>query len=213
MARDRDPQCKQCRSAGMKLYLKGERCYNEDKCAYKRRSYPPGHLGRFSRRERNASEYAVQLREKQRARKIYGVSEKQFRRYYVLASGMRGITGEILFQLLERRLDNVVYRMGFGASRRSARQLVRHRHITVNGRIVDVPSYLVRAEDKIEVKESSKKNPEIRNAANNASVRSRIPAWIETNPLELRGTVLELPEGGKLEIPVEDHLIVEFYSR
>ena len=213
MSRDRDPQCKQCRSAGMKLYLKGERCYNEDKCAYKRRSYPPGHLGRFSRRERNTSEYGVQLREKQRARKIYGVSEKQFRKYYVIASKKRGITGEILFQLLETRLDNVVYRMGFGASRRAARQLVRHRHITVNGHIVDVPSYLVRAEDKIEVKESSKKNPEIRNAANSASVRSRIPAWLETNPLELRGTVLDLPEGSKLEIPVEDHLIVEFYSR
>lgn len=213
MARDREAQCKQCRSAGMKLYLKGERCYNDDKCGQKRRSYPPGHLGKFSRRDRNASEYAVQLREKQRARRMYGVSEKQFHKYYELASAKRGITGEILFQLLEIRLDNVIYRLGFGKSRRHARQVVRHRHVLVNGKLVDIPSYLVKANDKIEIKESSKKIPEIREAANSASVRGRIPSWIETNPLELKGTILELPEGDKLEIPVEDHLIVEFYSR
>ena len=213
MARETGPQCKQCRSAGMKLYLKGERCYNDDKCSVKKRSYPPGHLGRFSRRERNASEYAVQLREKQRARRMYGVSEKQFNKYYEQATKKKGITGMILFQLLERRLDNIVYRMGFGSSRRMGRQMVRHRHITVNGRIVDVPSYRVQANDVIEVKEKSKKIAEIRDSANSASVRARIPAWIETNPLELKGTVLEIPEGDKLEIPVEDHLIVEFYSR
>jgi len=213
MARDKGPQCKQCRSAGMKLYLKGERCNNDDKCSVKKRSYPPGHLGRFSRRERNASEYALQLREKQRGRRIYGVSEHQFHKYYVIAAKKRGITGEILFQMLERRLDNVVYRMGFGASRRMARQLVKHRHITVNGKIVDVPSYQVEANDVIEVKEKSKKVAALRDSANSASVRARIPAWIETNPLELKGTVLELPAGDKLEIPVEDHLIVEFYSR
>lgn len=213
MSRDTGPQCKQCRSLGMKLYLKGDRCNNDDKCGQKRRSYPPGHLGRFSRRDRAASEYSVQLKEKQRARRIYGISETQFQRYYELAARKRGITGEILFQLLERRLDNVVYRMGFGASRRSSRQLVRHRHIKVNGRIVDVASYLVKANDLIEVKESSKKNPAIRESAHNSSTRGRIPAWIETNPLELKGTVLDLPAGDKLVIPVQDHLIVEFYSR
>jgi small subunit ribosomal protein S4 len=197
----------------MKLFLKGDRCYIDDKCAYKRRSYPPGHLGRASRRDRNASEFSVQLREKQRARRIYGLSEVQFRGYYEAAAGKRGITGEILFQTLERRLDNVVYRLGFGASRRTARQLVRHRHIKVNGRIVDIPSFLVSAEDKIEIKESSKKLLPVREAADTASRRGRIPGWLETNPLELKGTVLELPAGNKLEIPVAAHLIVEFYSR
>ncbi len=213
MSKDRGPQCKQCRSAGMKLFLKGDRCYIDDKCAFKRRSYPPGHLGRASRRDRNASEYSVQLREKQRARRIYGLSEVQFKRYYEYATRKRGITGEILFQTLERRLDNVVFRLGFGGSRRAARQLVRHRHVKVNGRIVDIPSYLVSAEDKIEIKESSKKLMPIRDAADAASRRGRIPGWLETNPLELKGTVLELPIGDKLEIPVEAHLIVEFYSR
>jgi len=213
MSRNTEPQCRQCRTVGMKLYLKGDRCYNDDKCALKRRSYPPGQQGRFSRRDRNASEYSVQLREKQRARRMYGLSEAQFRSYYENAAKKRGITGEILFQTLERRLDNVVYRLGFGASRRAARQLVRHRHVKVNGRIVDIPSCLVNANDVVEIKESSKKLPGIRDAAESASRRGRIPAWLETNPLELKGTVLELPAGDKLEIPVADHLIVEFYSR
>ena len=213
MSRDSGPQCKECRSSGMKLYLKGDRCYIDDKCSVKRRPYPPGHLGRVSRRDRNASEYSVQLKEKQRARRMYGLSEVQFRRYYESAASKRGITGEILFQTLERRLDNVVYRLGFGASRRNARQLVRHRHIKVNGKIVDIPSYQVSANDLIEVKESSKKLQLVRDAADSGSRRGRIPAWLETNPLELKGTVLELPMGDKLDIPVESHLIVEFYSR
>lgn len=213
MSKETGPQCKQCRSAGMKLYLKGDRCYKDDKCAFKRRSYPPGHLGRFSRRDRNASEYSVQLREKQRARRMYGITETQFRRYYQYAARKRGITGEILFQTLERRLDNVVYRLGFAPSRRAARQLVRHRHIKVNGRIVDIPSFLVAENNKIEVKEKSKRIPGIRDAADSATRQKRIPAWLETNPLELKGAVLELPAGDKLQIPVEDHLIVEFYSR
>ncbi len=213
MARDRDAQCKQCRSAGMKLFLKGERCYNDDKCSFKRRSYPPGHLGRFSRRDRNLSEYGIQLKEKQRARRMYGVSESQFEKYYKMAAKKRGITGEILFQTLERRLDNVIYRMGFGSSRRASRQIIRHRHVTVNGKIVDIPSYLLNVNDKIEIKESSKKMPIIRDSADSASRRGRIPAWLETNPIELKGTVLELPAGDKLDIPFEDHLIVEYYSR
>ena len=213
MSRDRGPQCKQCRSVGQKLYLKGERCYDDNKCAFKRRSYPPGHLGRFSRRERSATEYATQLKEKQKARKMYGLNERQFRNYFRKAEKKTGITSEMLFQSLERRLDNVMYRMGFGASRRDARQIVRHRHVTVNGHIVDIPSYLVKTNDIIEIKPSSKKLQRIRDAANTASSGGRIPAWLEANPLELKGTVLELPTVEKMEIPVEDHLIVEYYSR
>ena len=198
---------------GQKLFLKGERCYDDNKCGQKRRSYPPGHLGRFSRRERGVTEFAVQLREKQKARKMYGVSERQFERYFSMAASKHGLTGELLFQTLERRLDNVVYRLGFGASRRDARQIVRHRHILVNGHLVDIPSYLVKTNDHIEVKEASKKNQRIREAAQNAARGKRIPVWLETNPLELKGSVLEIPAGDKLEIPVKDHLIVEYYSR
>jgi small subunit ribosomal protein S4 len=198
---------------GQKLYLKGERCYDDNKCAVKRRPYPPGHLGRFSRRDRRATEYAKQLKEKQKARFMYGVSERQFRNYYELASSRPGITGEILFQTLERRLDNVVYRLGFGGSRREARQIVRHRHVTVNGRIVDIPSFLVKPNDVIEIKDKSKKMQRVRDAANANAQGGRIPAWLESNVLEFKGTVLELPTREKMEIPVEDHLIVEFYSR
>jgi len=197
----------------MKLFLKGERCYIDDKCGLKRRSYPPGHLGRFSRREKSASEYAIQLREKQRARRMYGLSEAQFKLFYERASKKRGVTGEILFELLERRLDNVVYRLGFGASRRAARQLVRHRHVKVNGKLVDIPSFLVGANDVIEIKESSKKIPTIRDSADTAARRGRVPGWLETNPLELKGTVLDLPAADKMDITLEHHLIVEFYSR
>ncbi len=197
----------------MKLFLKGEKCYNDDKCGVKKRPYPPGPNGKFSRRERNMSEYGLQLREKQRARKAFGVGERQFRKYFEEVSKKEGVTGEMFFSLLERRLDNVVYRMGFGSSRAFARQIVRHRHITVNGRIVDIPSYIVSVNDVIEVKQKSKENKPMREAANNASASKRIPAWIEVNPIELKGTVLDLPTGEKLTIPVQDHLIVEFYSR
>lgn len=213
MSRDRGPQCKQCRSVGQKLFLKGQRCYDDNKCAVKKRAYPPGHLGRFSRRERGATEYAIQLKEKQKARKMYGMHERQFRNYFEKADKSTGITGETLFSMLERRLDNVVYRLGFGASRRGARQLVRHRHINVNGKLVNIPSFLVKSGDVIEVRQKSKKNLGVHEAANNATTGKRIPAWLETNPLELKGTVLELPTYEKMEIPIEDHLIVEFYSR
>jgi small subunit ribosomal protein S4 len=213
MSRDREPVCKRCRALNEKLFLKGERCYNDDKCSFKRRSYPPGQQGRFSRRGRNATEYAVQLREKQKARFIYGITETAFRNYFQKAVARRGVTGVVLFQLLERRLDNVVYRLGFGNSRDEARQLVRHRHITVNGHITDIPSYQVKTGDVIAVKDVTKKVQKVRDSANNAASRARIPAWLETNPLELRGTVLEIPDRDKLNIPVQEHLIVEFYSR
>lgn len=213
MSRDTESACKHCRALNEKLFLKGERCYNDDKCAFKRRSYAPGQRGRLSKRGRAATEYATQLREKQKARIIYGVNERQFSNYYQKAARKRGVTGEILFQLLERRLDNTVYRLGFGSSRDEARMLVTQRHILVNGKLVDIPSYSVKAGDMIAVKEKSKKLQRVRDAANNAASRGRIPGWLETNPLELRGTVLEIPSGEKLNIPVQEHLIVEFYSR
>lgn len=213
MSRDRSPQCKQCRSLGDKLYLKGERCYDDNKCAFKRRPYPPGAHGKFSRRVRSATEFGIQLREKQKARRMYGISERQFEKYFEKVSGKHGLTGELLFQTLERRLDNIVYRLGFGASRREARQIVRHRHIAVNGHTVDIPSFLVKVGDVVEVKQESKKLQSIRDAANAAAQGARIPSWLESSPLELKGSVLELPIGDKLAIPVADHLIVEYYSR
>ena len=214
MSRETGPACKKCRSLGRKLYLKGERCYSEEKCAFRRRPYAPGQQGQFSRRGgRGATEFAVQLREKQRVRKIYNVPERQFRQYYLKAIRKKGITGETLFQFLERRLDNVVYRLGFAFSRAHARQLVRHRHIRANKKIVDIPSYSVKLNDVIEVKESSKKLQDIRDAANISSQRLRVPAWLESNPLELRGTVLELPSWEKMGLDFESHLLVEYYSR
>lgn len=213
MSRETGPSCKQCRALGKKLYLKGERCYNDEKCGVKRRAFPPGQQGQHRRRRRNVTEFAIQLREKQRARRTYGVSERQFRGYNETAAKRKGITGELIFQSLERRLDNVVYRLGFASSRKQGRQLIRHRHILVNKRIVDIPSYLVRTDEVIEVKEKSKKVQTIRDAANSASQRLRVPGWLESNPLELRGTVLEMPDREKMDLDFEEHLIVEYYSR
>ncbi|MEW6203046.1 MAG: 30S ribosomal protein S4 [bacterium] len=214
MSRETGSACKKCRSLGRKLYLKGERCYNDEKCAYRRRSYAPGQQGQFSRKGgRGLTEFAVQLREKQRVRKMYSVSERQFRQYYLKAIQRKGITSDTILQMLERRLDNVVYRLGFAFSRAHARQLVRHRHIMINHRIVDIPSCLVDVDDVIEVKEASKKNQGIRDAANIASQRLRVPAWLESNPLELKGTVLELPDREKMGLDFEAHLLVEYYSR
>ncbi|MEW5947330.1 MAG: 30S ribosomal protein S4 [bacterium] len=213
MARDTRALCKQCRALGKKLFLKGERCYSDEKCAVKRRPTQPGQHGQMRRRGRGVSEFAVQLREKQRARKTYGVSERQFARCYLKAVRRKGVTGEMLFQTLERRLDNVVYRLGFAFSRNHARQLVSHGHILVNKKTVDVPSFLVKVNDVIEVKSKSKKIQNVRDAANLASQRLRVPAWLESNPLELRGSVLELPDWAKMGLDFEDHLIVEYYSR
>ncbi|MFH1538442.1 MAG: 30S ribosomal protein S4 [bacterium] len=215
MSRETGPSCRQCRAVGKKLFLKGERCYNDEKCGVKRRAFPPGQHGgqRGGRRRRGATEYAIQLREKQRARRTYGVSERQFGKYNDMAVKKKGITGELIFQALERRLDNVVYRLGFAASRKQARQLIRHRHFLVNKRILDIPSYLVKTDEVIEVKEKSKKVQTIRDAANSASQRLRVPAWLESNPLELRGSVLEMPVHEKMELDFEEHLIVEYYSR
>jgi small subunit ribosomal protein S4 len=208
MARDRSPQCKQCRREGDKLLLKGERCLT-DKCALNRRAYPPGEHGRGRRRKQ--SEYLLQLREKQKARRYYGVLEKQFRHYYHLATGQSGITGENLLRLLELRLDNVVYRLGFGASRRQARQLIRHGHFHVNGRRVNIPSYRVRPNDVIAAMvRSSGAKTAVEDATD---LTASVPAWLEADHDNLTGKVLRLPERQDIDIPVQEQLIIELYSK
>jgi small subunit ribosomal protein S4 len=206
MARDLSPQCKQCRREGMKLLLKGERCFT-DKCAVERRAYPPGEHGRGRIKQ---SEYLLQLREKQKARRFYQVLEKQFHHYYVVASGQQGITGENLLRLLEIRLDNVVYRLGFGASRRQARQLVRHAHFLVNGKKVDIPSYQVRPNDVISVKGSSKATETIRAATD---LTASVAPWLQADHDNLTGKVLRFPERSEISAPVQEQLIVELYSK
>ena len=206
MARDTSAQCKQCRREGIKLLLKGERCF-ADKCAVERRSYPPGEHGRGRIKQ---SEYLLQLREKQKARRYYQVLEKQFHSYYIEASRRPGITGENLLRLLETRLDNVVYRLGFGASRRQARQLVNHAHFLVNGRKVDIPSYQVRPNDVISVKSSSKAAETIRSATD---LTSTVSPWLQADHDNLTGKVLRYPERSEVSAPVQEQLIVELYSK
>ena len=206
MARDTSAQCKQCRREGIKLLLKGERCF-ADKCAVERRSYPPGEHGRGRIKQ---SEYLLQLREKQKARRYYQVLEKQFHSYYIEASRRPGITGENLLRLLETRLDNVVYRLGFGASRRQARQLVNHAHFLVNGKKVDIPSYQVRPNDVISVKSSSKAAETIRSATD---LTSTVSPWLQADHDNLTGKVLRYPERSEVSAPVQEQLIVELYSK
>ena len=206
MARDRGAQCKLCRREGMKLYLKGERCLT-DKCGVERRSYPPGEHGRGRQKQ---SEDRVQLREKQKARRYYGVLEKQFRNYYDKASRQPGITGENLLRMLETRLDNVVYRLGFAASRRQARQLVLHGHWTINGRRVNIPSYQVRPNDVIALKAGSSAAQVIRDATELISV---VPAWLQADHDGLTAKILRLPERSEIDTPVQEQLIVELYSK
>jgi len=206
VARDTSPQCKQCRRESEKLFLKGERCLS-DKCAAERRSYPPGEHGRGRIKQ---SEYLLQLREKQKARRYYQVLEKQFHQYYVEASRRQGITGENLLRLLETRLDNVVYRLGFGASRRQARQLVRHAHFLVNGRKVDIPSYQVRPDDVISVKPSSKAVETVRAATD---LTSAVAPWLLADHDNLTGKILRLPERDDIDTPVQEQLIIELYSK
>jgi small subunit ribosomal protein S4 len=206
MARDRAPQCKQCRREGEKLFLKGERCLT-DKCAIERRNYPPGQNGRGRIRQ---SEYLLQLREKQKARRFYGVLEAQFRRYYEKASRQPGITGENLLRLLEMRLDNVITRLGFAASRRQARQLIRHGHFLVNGRRVDIPSYQVRPDEVITIKAQSPAEPIIRQATD---LVAHVAPWLQADYDALNGKVLKAPERGEIDTPVREQLIVELYSK
>ena len=208
MARYTGPVCKQCRREGVKLFLKGERCLS-DKCAFDRRPYSPGQHGQ---RRGKASEFARHLREKQKARRIYGLLEKQFRNYFEKADKSKSVTGEALVQLLERRIDNVVYRMGFAGTRRAGRQLVRHNHVLVNGRRVNVPSYLLKAGDEIAVREKSRKITVIQ-ACLETKERHGWDAWIEVDAKGFKGVLKEIPRVADLQLPLEPQLIVEFYSR
>ena len=209
MARYLGPVCRLCRREGLKLFLKGERCYT-DKCAIERRSYPPGQHG--PGRSKKATDYSTQLREKQRLKRIYGTLEHQFRRTFDLAERGRGITGETLVVLLERRLDNMVYRMGFATSRSEARQLVRHGHFLVNARRVTIPSFLTRVGDEVQVKEASRKISRIQEAAELAQRRG-LPEWLDVNKDSLTGRVRALPARGDVALPINEQLIVELYSK
>jgi small subunit ribosomal protein S4 len=209
MARYTGALCRLCRREGMKLFLKGERCYTE-KCAIERRNVPPGQHGK-GRRAKLVG-YGLQLREKQKVKRMYGVLEHQFRRYFEAAERQRGITGELLLQLLERRLDNVVYRLGFATSRPQARQLVRHGHVLVNGRKVDIPSYTVRAGEIVSVRPSSAQLSTIQHALEEVKGRG-VPAWLEFDAEQLAGRVVALPTREQINLPVQEQLIVELYSK
>ena len=209
MARYRDPNCKLCRREGEKLFLKGSRCFS-DKCSFERRSFAPGQHGANMRRK--VSGYGLQLREKQKVRRIYGVLEKQFHNYFEKAEHVKGITGEILLRLLETRLDNFVYRLGFAPSRKSARQLVRHRHFLVNGRIVDIPSFQLKPHDVVRVKDKSRKLDIIHLALKDAERSADLP-WLRLNKAALEGELLENPKRADIPINVAEQLIVELYSK
>jgi len=209
LARYREAVCRLCRREGTELYLKGDRCFT-DKCAIKRRGYPPGQHGQ--RRLKKYSDYGVQLREKQKARRIYGILEKQFRNYFEKADRMKGKTGDNLLILLERRLDNVVFKLGFAVTRRESRQLVRHGHFLVAGRRVNIPSYLVRPGDVVEMRDRSRKIPSI-NESLDAVVRKGIPQWLDLQREQYRGDVKALPTRADITEPIQEQLIVELYSK
>ena len=208
MARYKDEQCRICRREGQKLFLKGARCYS-DKCAVTRRNYATGQHGK---KRAKLSEYCTQLREKQKTKSFYGVGEKQFRGYFEEASKTKGMTGVVLLQILESRLDNVVYRMGFGVSRPQARQLVTHGNIEVNGKKVDIASYLVKAGDVVAIREIRKDNPVVKENMEANSVRP-IPEWLEVDREKMSGKVIRLANREDIDLPVEEHLIVELYSK
>ncbi len=206
MARSTDPKCKQCRREGMKLFLKGERCLTE-KCGIERRAYPPGQHGRGRTKQ---TEYLTQLREKQKAKRYYGILEKQFRSYYEKASRRTGITGENLLRFLELRLDNVVYRLGFAASRAQARQFVRHGHFMVNGRRVNIPSFQLRPDDVLQMKPGSGAEAGIRDATD---LTASVASWLQADHDNLTGKVLRHPDREEIDTPVQEQLIVELYSK
>ncbi|ADY54784.1 SSU ribosomal protein S4P [Syntrophobotulus glycolicus DSM 8271] len=209
MAKYTDSVCRLCRREGIKLFLKGDRCYT-NKCSIDRRPYAPGVHGQS--RGRKPSDFGIQLREKQKARRIYGIMEKQFRRYFEMASRQKGMTGENLLRLLERRLDNVVYRIGFASSRAEARQFVTHGHITVNGKRVDIASYLIKVGEVIAVNEKSRSSSRIKELIDTMADRS-VPGWLSADSNSASGTVLALPSREDIQIPIEEHFIVEKYSR
>jgi len=208
MARYTGPVCKLCRREGMKIFLKGERCFT-DKCAFDRRPYPPGQHGQ---RRIKFTEYGIRLREKQKVRRIYGMVERQFHRYFVKAERTKGVTGEQLLGFLERRLDSVVFRLGFAATRSEARQTVRHKHMQVNGKTVNIPSFLVKPGDKVTVRERSRSKGRIISALE-AVDRRGVPEWLELDREGFSGTVKTMPVREELTLPIQEQLIVEFYSR
>lgn len=208
LARDIEPKCRQCRREGEKLFLKGEKCFS-DKCAIERRNYPPGQHGQKKGR---LSDYGGQLREKQKVRRIYGILERQFRNIYKIADSHKGITGNILLQLLESRLDNVAHHMGFGSSRAEARQIVRHSCVLVNGKRVNIPSYLVKAGDTIQIADNAKNQLRIK-AAIEAADNRNFPAWIEMDIKEMKGIFKAKPDRSELPTTINESLIVELYSK
>ncbi len=208
MARYKDAVCRLCRREGMKLYLKGDRCYTP-KCAIDRRGYAPGQHGQMRRKP---SEYGLQLREKQKARRIYGVLERQFRNYYKNAVRQKGVTGENLLRLLETRLDNVVYRMGFASSRPQARQLVRYGHVQVNNKRVTIPSYQVKEKDVVAIRENSRSLGFFKEISEQGEAKV-VPEWLSVNYDTLTGEINYLPKREDIDIPIEEHLIVELYSK
>jgi len=209
LARETGASCRLCRRENLKLFLKGDRCYG-DKCAWERRPYPPGQHGQ--RRGGKLSDYQMQLREKQKVKRMYGLLENQFRRYYELAERHRGITGTNLLLFLECRLDNVLYRMGFASSRDQARQLVRHNHVLVNGRRVNIPSFQVKVGSVVEIQEKKRKAPVILEAMETVARRG-IPSWMEVEKEKFRGTLKALPNREDLTMPIQESLIVELYSK
>lgn len=209
MARYTGASCRQCRRENLKLFLKGDRCYS-DKCAFERRAYAPGQHGQA--RFRKVSDYAVQLREKQKVRRVYGILEGQFRRCFAAADAAKGVTGENLLTILERRLDNVIFRLGMANSRIQARQIVRHNHIMVNGKKVNVPSFLVSVGDVISLKEKSRKIQVI-NDSLDAVARRGVPSWLELTRDNFQGTMKGMPERQEITLPIQEHLIVELYSK
>lgn len=204
------PKCKLCRREGVRLYIKGERCYSE-KCAIEKRAYPPGEHGQ-GRRPRKETQYGTQLREKQKARRIYGVLERQFRNYFKKASRKQGVTGEILLQLLETRLDNAIYRLGMAPSRAAARQLIRHRHFVVNDRATDIPSYALKQGDVIGVRARGAKVTMIKETFENRR-RTEDQPWLEIDEKAMKGRVLQMPARDQIPVPVHEQMIVDLYSK
>ncbi len=209
MARYTEAACRQCRREKLKLFLKGDRCYS-DKCAFERRGYAPGQHGQA--RMRKVSDYAVQLREKQKVKRMYGMLEGQFRNYFFHAERIKGVTGESLLRLLECRLDNVIYRLGFANSRNQARQMVRHNHFLVNGKKVNIPSFQIRVNDVITVKEKSRAVAAITDSLQ-AVARRGVPGWLEMDQANFKGTVKALPDRQAITMPIQEQLVVELYSK
>jgi small subunit ribosomal protein S4 len=207
MARYTGPVCRLCRREGQKLYLKGDKCYT-DKCPVSKRNFPPGQHGQSRKK---VTEYGLQLREKQKVRRFYGIQESQMRKYFVMADRMQGITGENLLKILELRLDNIVYRLGFASSRAEARQLITHGHFTVNGNKVNIPSSVLKVGDVVEVKNRSKNSPKFKELVENH--RGNAVRWLDVSPEELKGRIVAEPAREDIDIPIEEHLIVELYSK